>query len=275
MAQPQILFPLSFYASLQLCFCSESPHNICGITKGGKLIVIHYQRSLQLFGLTISLLFFVFLFALNHSSQAVAIDNTLKAEAINAAPENVPGAPAAVAYRIDSGQSKFIVRALVGGLLSSFGHNHTIGIREFTGEANITPNSIAPASMHLTIKADSLAVLDKVSASDKQEIETKMRNEVLETGQYATISFKSTNISADKTAEGQYDIQIWGDVTLHGVSKSIWFKGQMTLNGNTLRSKGEFALRQSDFKIKPVSAAGGTIKVKDELKFSFEIVAVK
>jgi polyisoprenoid-binding protein YceI len=261
MAQPQILFPLSFYASLQLCFCSESPHNICGITKGGKLIVIHYQRSLQLFGLTISLLFFVFLFALNHSSQAVAIDNTLKAEAINAAPENVPGAPAAVAYRIDSGQSKFIVRALVGGLLSSFGHNHTIGIREFTGEANITPNSIA--------------VLDKVSASDKQEIETKMRNEVLETGQYATISFKSTNISADKTAEGQYDIQIWGDVTLHGVSKSIWFKGQMTLNGNTLRSKGEFALRQSDFKIKPVSAAGGTIKVKDELKFSFEIVAVK
>jgi polyisoprenoid-binding protein YceI len=237
--------------------------------------MFHDQRPLQIFGLTISLLFLACLFTLNNSSQAVGINGSVKAEALNAAPDNFSNSPASVSYRIDSGQSKFIVRALVGGLLSSFGHNHTIGIREFTGEANITPNSIAPASMQLTIKADSLVVLDKVSASDKQEIETKMRNEVLETGQHANISFKSTNISADKTAEGQYNIQIWGDLTLHGVSKSIWFKGQMTLNGSTLRAKGEFALRQSDFKIKPVSAAGGTIKVKDELKFSFEIVAVK
>jgi polyisoprenoid-binding protein YceI len=234
--------------------------------------MFHDKHSFQFFGLTISLLF---LFTLNHSTQAVTVNNPVKTETTNAVSDSFSIAPAAVSYRIDSGQSRFIVRAMVGGLLSSLGHNHTIAIREFTGEASITPNSIAPASMQLTIKADSLAVLDKVSASDKQEIETKMRNEVLETGQYANITFKSTNISADKTAEGQYDLQIWGDVTLHGVSKSIWFKGQMTLNGNTLRSKGEFALRQSDFKIKPVSAAGGTIKVKDELKFSFEIVAVK
>jgi polyisoprenoid-binding protein YceI len=235
----------------------------------------HLQRSLRLFRITVSLLLLLSLFALNSSSQAGAINSIVKVEAISAASDSFSNVPAAVTYRINSGQSKFIVHATVGGLLSSLGHNHTIGIREFTGEANITPNSITPASMQLNIKADSLAVLDKVSASDKQEIETKMRNEVLETGQFSTITFKSTNISADKTAEGQYDIQIWGDVTLHGVSKSIWFKGQMSLSGNTLRSKGEFALRQSEFKIKPVSAAGGTIKVKDELKFSFEIVAVK
>ena len=32
-------------------------------------------------------------------------------------------------------------------------------------------------------------------------------------------------------------------------------------------------MRQSDFGIKPVSAAGGTIKVKNELKLSFDLVA--
>jgi hypothetical protein len=40
-----------------------------------------------------------------------------------------------------------------------------------------------------------------------------------------------------------------------------------------LRAKGAFTLKQTSFDIKPVSIAGGTIKVKDELKFTFEIVA--
>jgi polyisoprenoid-binding protein YceI len=218
-------------------------------------------------------LLFCFLNISLMSSSAGTVSSPLSAEL----PSGEPYRPltTANAYRIDAGQSKLIVRALVGGLLSTFGHNHTIAIREFSGEANVTPNSIAPGSLQLTIKADSLAVVDKVSASDKQEIEGKMRNEVLEVGQFPSITFKSTNISASKTGEGAYDIQIWGDVTLHGVTKSIWFKGQLNLSGNTLRAKGEFALRQSDFKIKPVSVAGGTIKVKDELKFSFDIVAVK
>jgi polyisoprenoid-binding protein YceI len=233
-----------------------------------------HQGSQQLFGLLVVLFLLVFQGVSHTSSKALSIPTTEEAP-VAVAPEESSSSPAAVTYRVDSGQSKFIVRALVGGLLSSFGHNHTIGIREFTGEASLTPDAIAPASLHLTIKADSLTVLDKVSASDKQEIETKMRNQVLETGQFANITFKSTNISANKTGEGQYDIQIWGDLTLHGVTKSIWFKGQMSVGGNSLRAKGEFALRQSEFKIKPVSAAGGTIKVKDELKFSFEIVAVK
>ncbi|MEW6128427.1 MAG: YceI family protein [Acidobacteriota bacterium] len=196
----------------------------------------------------------------------------------NESPASQPSDPtlsAVVRYKLDAGQSRFIVRALVGGLLSTFGHNHTIGIRDFSGDATLTPDSITPASLQMTIKSDSITVLDKVSASDKQEIETKMRNEVLETGTYPTITFKSTNVSATKTAEGHYDLQIWGDVSLHGVTKSIWFKGQMSLTGNSLRARGEFALRQSEFKIKPVSVAGGTIKVKDELKFSFDMVGVK
>jgi hypothetical protein len=40
-----------------------------------------------------------------------------------------------------------------------------------------------------------------------------------------------------------------------------------------LRASGEFALKQTDYGIKLVSVAGGALKLKDELKFSFEIVA--
>jgi hypothetical protein len=42
-----------------------------------------------------------------------------------------------------------------------------------------------------------------------------------------------------------------------------------------LRASGEFTMRQSDYGIKPISVAGGALKVKDELKFSFEMVARK
>jgi hypothetical protein len=45
------------------------------------------------------------------------------------------------------------------------------------------------------------------------------------------------------------------------------------MSDNNLHAKGSFPLRQSEYSIKPVSAGGGTIKVKDELRFTFDIVA--
>ena len=45
--------------------------------------------------------------------------------------------------------------------------------------------------------------------------------------------------------------------------------------GDTLRAQGEFDVRQTDFGIKPVSVAGGTLKIKDELKCSFDLLAAK
>jgi hypothetical protein len=40
-----------------------------------------------------------------------------------------------------------------------------------------------------------------------------------------------------------------------------------------LRISGDFTLRQSDYGIKPVSFAAGALRLKDELKFNFEMVA--
>ena len=50
---------------------------------------------------------------------------------------------------------------------------------------------------------------------------------------------------------------------------------RVTMKGETLRAAGDFSVRQSDYEIRPVSAAGGTVKLKDELKLSFDIVARK
>jgi hypothetical protein len=39
------------------------------------------------------------------------------------------------------------------------------------------------------------------------------------------------------------------------------------------RYRGRVAVKQRDFGINPISIAGGTVKVKDEIRIEFDIVA--
>lgn len=188
---------------------------------------------------------------------------------------SVTPSPLALRYRIDAARSNITVRAMRSGLLKAFGHDHTIAARDFSGEIDITPDSLTPASLQLSIKADSLAVTDKVSDKDRAEIENTMKTEVLETAKYPQITFKSTSVAAEKTGEAKFTVKMWGDIALHGVTGKGYIVSQITFSGNSLRATGGFSLKQTDYKITPPSVAGGTIKVKDELKFTFDIVAVQ
>jgi polyisoprenoid-binding protein YceI len=176
-------------------------------------------------------------------------------------------------YRIDPSQSRFTVRVFVGGLLSSLGHDHTIAARNFSGETQFTYGTVAPASLQMTIKADSLSVTDKVSQSDREKIEATMRDEVLEIARFPEINFRSTDVTANRIDEGVYQVRINGDLTLHGVTRPIVINTRASFGPNGLRAQGEFSVRHADYGLKRVSVAGGTIKVKEEIKLSFDIVA--
>jgi polyisoprenoid-binding protein YceI len=180
-----------------------------------------------------------------------------------------------VRYRIDAGRSQFTVQGKAEGMLSMFGHDPVIAIRGFGGDARCVPGTLESASLLMLVKADSLAVVNKVSEKDKRELERAMREEVLEISRYPEIVFMSTNVSANRTAEGHYRTRIVGQLTLHGVTREQRIDAQVIVNGESLRARGEFSLRQTDYNIKPVSVAGGTLKMKDELKLSFDIVAEK
>jgi len=181
-----------------------------------------------------------------------------------------------VHYRLVAEQSTFTVQAFAEGLFSAFGHDPVISIRDFTGEAQFVPGTFEAASLTITINAKSLVVSNDVKEKDRLEIESTMREEVLEVEKYPAVVFSSTNISANRLAEGRYRARIIGDLTLHGVTqKNLWISAEATVAGDSLRAQGEFSLKQTDFGIKPFSAAGGTIKLKNELKFSFDIAAQK
>ena len=186
---------------------------------------------------------------------------------VNAAPPEVRH------YTIDAEQSEFMVHASVGGLFSAFGHNHNIAIKDISGQTEFTDGTVIPASLRMKIRADSLKVTDKVSDSDRESIEKTMRDQVLETGKFPEITFKSTTIEVIKKSDNQFQGNIWGDLTLHGVTHNIFIKSQLTFEQKAVRARGEFSLKMTDYSIKPPSVAGGTITVKDTLKFNFNILS--
>jgi polyisoprenoid-binding protein YceI len=130
--------------------------------------------------------------------------------------------------------------------------------------------------LQLKVKAASLSLSDKeVSEKDRKEIEGTMRDQVLEVNRFPEIVFKSTRVTTKKLSEGEYEAKIEGDLELHGVTRHEIIPVHLKILENELRAKGECALKQSDYGIKPVSAGGGTVKVKNEVKLSFDVVGVR
>jgi polyisoprenoid-binding protein YceI len=184
-----------------------------------------------------------------------------------------PQANATNRFILDSAQSKFIAHALRGGLLWFKGHEHLVAAREFSGEAQLTPETITPASLRLVVKADSMVeTSDAFTEPQKQIINKELREIVLEPAKYPEIVFKSTDVKGKLLAPDQYDLKIGGDLTLHGVTRHIVIPAQVTVTGNNLRAVGEFSIDRSDFKVKATSAFHGMVRVRKKVKFTFDIV---
>ena len=47
---------------------------------------------------------------------------------------------------------------------------------------------------------------------------------------------------------------------------------KVSLEGNNLRAVGEFSIERSDFKVKATSAVHGLVRVREKIKFDFDIV---
>ena len=178
-------------------------------------------------------------------------------------------------YTIDPTKSRFTVRAFATGLLSGLGHNPVIAARDFSGRIDFAPDALVESSLTLVVRADSLAVQNDVSDKDRREIERTMKDVVLQVEQFPEIIFESRQVSGMRMGENLYVAKIEGDLTLHGVTRRLTITAQVVPGEDAVRAYGEFLLKQTDFAIKLVSVVGGALKVKDELKFAFDIVARK
>jgi polyisoprenoid-binding protein YceI len=177
-------------------------------------------------------------------------------------------------YRFDPDHSRFTVQAFAAGLLSFLGHSPTFSVRSLGGTLEFPDDLVAKLRLELSIAANSLVAGEDVKPADRREIEDRMRAEVLETTKFPEITFRAVAAGADKLAEGRYRVTLDGTLNVHGVQRPHRLTGELGLLTDGARLAGETGVRMSEFRIRPVTALGGTIRLKDELKLTFDLAAV-
>ena len=181
--------------------------------------------------------------------------------------------PATVTYNLDASQSKFMAHANRSGLLWFKGKSHHLAASDFSGQVELTPDTITPASLHLVVKAASLHETGaEFTDQQKQIIDKELKDIVLLPDQYPDITYQSTNVTAKGLGAGRYDVKINGNLTLHGVTRPVTIPATVTLNGSSLRATGQFSIDRDDYKVKATSAAHGLVRVDDDIKFEFDIL---
>jgi polyisoprenoid-binding protein YceI len=184
----------------------------------------------------------------------------------------VRGAPEQT-YTIDASQSRATIEVGKSGALSfAAGHTHEIVASGIAGAITVDTSDPARSTGQVTIEASALTVSGKgESADDVPKVQATMAGpKVLDVEHYPTITFVITSIAITTNKETSLDGVVTGRLTLHGVTRAITVPVAARLEGRTLIATGRFALKQTDYGIKPVSV-GGVVSVKDTVNISFEI----
>lgn len=164
---------------------------------------------------------------------------------------------------IDPAQSKLTVYVYKSGLFSGFADDHIVDAPIASG----TLSDAAPLSVAIEVRASDLKVRDpKLAAGKREEVQTKMVGpDVLDTQKFQSITFESMTV--DPAGAERWNVT--GRLTVHGQSRTVTFPVTRTAG----HYRGTATIKQRDFGITPISIAGGTVKVKDELKIEFDVVA--
>jgi hypothetical protein len=165
---------------------------------------------------------------------------------------------------IDAERSTITVRVFKSGLFRAFADNHVIQAPLLEGSVDDS----ATSNVGLVVDAHRMRVLDPgLSPKDREDVQARMLGpEVLDADRFRQIRFHSTAVQ-------RLEAERWlvrGDLDLHGQIRQVAVKVAREKG----RFKGSTTLRQTEFGITPISIAGGTVKVKDEITIEFDITVV-
>jgi polyisoprenoid-binding protein YceI len=180
-------------------------------------------------------------------------------------------------YKVDVSRSTMEINVFKAGVFKALGHDHVIVARSFSGTVQFEAGRAKDSSVALDIDSASLTVLDpQASEKDRSEVQATMAGPgVLNVPAFPRITFHSTRMSNLAQSGDALEATLTGKLNLHGIEKEITFPVRVQFHKNLLHATGSATIAQTDFGIVPIKAAGGTVRVKDQLKISFDILAEK
>jgi polyisoprenoid-binding protein YceI len=129
----------------------------------------------------------------------------------------------------------------------------------------------------LTVTAADFSVDMTTIASDRSMRDNRLRTDGIETDSFPTSTFTLTAPVTVPTAGatgGQVDVTLHGDLTLHGVTKTIGIPAQAQLTAGQIQIAGSYAFPFSDFDINPPNV-GGFVSVEDNGTLEFLVNLTK
>ena len=179
-------------------------------------------------------------------------------------------------FRVVPASTSVTVHVGRAGLFAFAGHDHEVVAPAVAGHILLSTTDLSRSRVELQFDARALKVTGQGEpAGDVAEVQrTMLSDRVLDVTRYPTITFESDQVSLQKRSADGLALRVDGRLTLHGVTKPVSLPVTVRLDGNRLTASGQATVRQSEFGIRPVTAAGGTVRVKDEVGVTFSIVAV-
>lgn len=163
--------------------------------------------------------------------------------------------------QIDPAHSRITVYAYKSGLFSFAASDHIINVPIAQGTIDDDKREV-----EFNVNSADLQVLDpKESEKNRVEVRKVMLGpKLMQVDKYPTISFHSSSV----TQTGPNAAQVKGVLELHGVKRDV----SLVVRREGARYVGSTKLKQTDYGMTPVTIAGGTVKVKDEVKVDFDVV---
>jgi len=112
----------------------------------------------------------------------------------------------------------------------------------------------------------------KVRSTDLKSGKSGMDNntyKALKASEYEFITFKLAESTPIKQGE-DYLVKGKGNLTVAGVTRQIDISSTCLVNGSSIKCKGSYTMKMTDWKVEPPTAMFGTIKTGDEITIDFE-----
>jgi polyisoprenoid-binding protein YceI len=129
-----------------------------------------------------------------------------------------------------------------------------------------------------TLTSGTLTVDTQTIASDKQMRDNRLRSEGLQTDQYPTAMFELTqpvDIPASALSGTPANVTLTGDLTLHGVTKSVQIPAQAQLAGGQIQVAGSLGFPLTDYQISAPNVGGFVLSISDQGTLEFLVAFSK
>jgi len=197
----------------------------------------------------------------------------LAAAPLAAAP--APSVDGTTTYRIDPAASQVVLHVDRSGLFSFLGHAHEIAAPVAAGTVTVDLTMLERSSVRVEFEASALEVTGKDEPTkDVAEVQRTMQSaRVLDVARFPRIVLASRAVRVAARDAGHLRLRLAADLTLHGVIRPVTVEIDVEIRPDRLTATGTLVVKQTDFGIEPVTAGGGTVRVKNEVEAQFSFVA--